>query len=238
MAVQLNLGEVLVDVVFKDIQNVHLSVHPPSGRVRISAPIQMNLDIIRVFAISRLGWIKQQQRKLRKQERETSREYLDLESHYLWGKRYTLKVLEVDTKPEIQLKPNKLVLSIRQGTTEEKKQAMLAQYYRQQIKKEIPSLITLWAPILDVSVDKFYVQHMKTKWGSCNPYTRSIRLNTELAKKPKECLEYIIVHEMCHLIEPTHNSRFVALMDRFIPNWQIKRETLNQLPVRHENWDY
>ena len=238
MVTQIQLGDIALDVVRKDIKNVHLSVHPPTGRVRISAPSRMNLDTIRVFAISKLAWIKQQQRKLREQERETPREYLDRESHYVWGKRYLLSVIERDLAPAITLKHNRMILTVRVGTDEAAKEAIVAQWYREQIKAVAPELIAKWGPILGVSVNGFFVQQMKTKWGSCNPHARTIRLNTELAKKPKECLEYIVLHEMVHLIEPTHNARFVALMDRFMPKWQFCLQGLNRLPVRHADWGY
>jgi predicted metal-dependent hydrolase len=238
MATQINLGDLTVDVVFKDIKNIHLSVYPPDGKVRISAPTRMNLDTVRVFAIAKLGWIKQQQNKLRSQDRETPREYLDRESHYVWGKRYLLKVVEENAGPGIELKHNAMVLRIRPGTDDEKMQDIVEGWYREQIKAAATDLIARWEPLIGVKAEAFFVQRMKTKWGSCNPINRSLRLNTELAKKPPECLEYIVVHEMVHLLEPTHNARFVALMDRFMPNWRMFREQLNQLPVRHEMWDY
>jgi predicted metal-dependent hydrolase len=238
MITQIKLGDIPVEVVKKDIKNVHLSVYPPAGRVRISAPLRMNLDTIRVFAISKLGWIKQQQKKLREQERETPREYLDRESHYVWGKRYLLKVIESDEPPKVELNHNKIHLRIRPGASEEKKQAIVEEWYREQLKQAVPSLIAQWEPLIGVKVERFFVQKMKTKWGSCNPNSLSIRLNTDLARKPSKCLEYIVVHEMVHLLEPTHNSRFMNLMDQFIPNWRFCRAELNRLPVRHVDWGY
>lgn len=238
MVRQMQLGGIVVDVVFKNIKNVHLSVYPPSGKVRISAPLRMNADTIRVYAISKLDWIKQQKNKLRAQERETPREYLDRESHYVWGKRYLLKVVEQDVAPAVELKHSKLLLRIRPGSGEEKKQAVLEEWYRQQLKEAVPPLIEKWQPLMGVNVERFFVQRMKTKWGSCNHGSGTIRLNTELAKKPWECLEYIVVHEMTHLLEPTHNQRFVALIDQFMSKWRFHREELNRLPVRHDTWSY
>jgi len=238
MITELRLGEIAVDVVLKDIKNVHLGVYPPTGRVRISAPKRMSLDTIRVFAISKLGWIKQHQKKLRSQERETPREYLDRESHYVWGKRYLLKLIEKDAAPRVELKHSQMLLQTRTTTGEEKKQAILDEWYRSQLKEAVPSLIAKWEPLMRVKVERFFLQRMKTKWGSCSSRAGNIRLNTDLAKKPRECLEYIVVHEMVHLLEPTHNSRFLALMDLFIPNWRFYRDLLNRLPVRHETWDY
>ena len=238
MPATIELGDITLDVVRKDIKNVHLSVYPPTGRVRISAPARMSLDTIRLFAISKLGWIRQQQKKLREQERETQREYLDRESHYVWGRRFLLKVVEEDAAPSVQAHHGTLLLSVRPGADDDTKEAVVAGWYRQLLKTAVPPLIETWEPRLKVTVSGFYVQQMKTKWGSCNAAARTIRLNTELAKKPKECLEYIVVHEMVHLIEPTHGPRFVALMDRFMPNWRDTRELLNRLPARHERWNY
>jgi predicted metal-dependent hydrolase len=235
---RIELGDVTVDVVLKDIKNVHLSVYPPKGRVRISAPKRMSLDTIRVFAISKLDWIRQQQVKLREQERETPREYLDRESHLVWGKRYLLTVTESEEPPAIELKHRRMLLRVRPGTEEAKREALVEEWYREQLKAAVPALLARWQPLLGVSVERWFVQRMKTKWGSCNHRARTIRLNTELAKKPAECLEYIVVHELVHLLEPTHNARFVALMDRFMPNWQLYRESLNRLPLRRETWSY
>ena len=238
MVTQINLGEIAVDVVKKDIKNIHLSVYPPAGKVRISAPLRMDLDTIRVFAITKLGWIKSQQKKLREQVRETPREYLDRESHYVWGKRYLLKVIEKDAVPEVELKHSKMILHIRPGASNGRKQEILEAWYREQLKQAVPVLIAKWEPLMGVKVGRFFVQKMKTKWGSCSHAVRSIRLNTDLAKKPPECLEYIVVHEMAHLLEPTHNSRFINLMDQFMPKWRFYKDQLNRLPVRHEDWGY
>jgi hypothetical protein len=238
MAATIQLGDIPVDVVLKDIKNVHLSVYPPTGRVRISAPRRMSLDTIRLFAISRLDWIRRQQAKLREQERETAREYIDRESHYLWGKRYLLTVSEEDAPPRVERKHSRLVLRVRPGTDRAQRQAVVEGWYREQLKAAVPPLLAVWQPRLGVHVERFFVQRMKTKWGSCNPNAATIRLNTELAKKPPECLEYIVVHELVHLIEPTHSPRFIALMDRHLPQWQHRRQVLNRLPVRREEWGY
>ena len=238
MPVQLDLGGMCIDVVQKNIKNVHLSVYPPTGKVRISAPLYMELDTIRVFAISKLTWIKSQQRKMRAQDREPPREYLDRESHYLWGKRYLLKIVEKDEAPAIEVKHSKLVLQVRPDTDDARRQEILDAWYREQLKAAVPALITKWEPIMGVKAKRFFVQRMKTKWGSCNPAARSIRLNTDLAKKPPECFEYILVHELAHLIEPTHNARFMALMELFMPKWRHLKDELNRLPVRHEDWAY
>ncbi len=235
---KIELGDIIVDVLKKDIKNIHLSVYPPNGAVRISAPLRMDIDTIRIFAISKLGWIKQQQKKLREQERETPREYLDRESHYCWGKRYLLKIIEKNAVPNIEIKHNTLIMYVRPGANDAKKQSVMDEWHRQQLKEAIPPLIQKWERIMGVNVENFNIRKMKTLWGSCSPNTNTIRLNLELAKKPEACLEYIIVHEMVHLLEPTHNSRFISFMDKFMPKWRYYRDELNRLPVRHENWLY
>jgi predicted metal-dependent hydrolase len=238
MRTRIQLGDIAVDVIRKEIKNVHLSVHPPTGRVRIAAPARMNLDTVRVFAIAKLPWIKKQQRKLREQERETPREYIDRESHYVWGQRYLLKVVEADQRACVELSYGRMILRVRRGTDKAKRQAVVEEWHREQLRKAVSPLIKKWERLMGVRVRRFFLQRMKTKWGSCNHCAGSIRLNTDLARKPKECLEYIVVHEMVHLLEATHNERFMTLMDRFMPKWQFHRDVLNSLPVRHESWDY
>lgn len=232
------LGDMRIDVVRKDIKNLHLSVLPPDGRVRIAAPERMSMDAVRVFAIDKLPWIRRQQQKLREQERETPREYLERESHYVWGKRYLLTVTEVDQPPSVDISHNRLVLRVRPGTDVTRREDILEAWHRKELHAAAQPLIEKWQGIIGVHVQRLFIQRMKTKWGSCNPVAGSIRLNTDLARKPRGCLEYIIVHEMTHLIEHTHNERFVELMDRFMPRWQYHRDVLNRLPVRHEQWEY
>lgn len=238
MVGHITLGEIAVDVVFKDIKNVHLSVYPPTGRVRISAPSRMSLDTVRVFAVSKLGWIKRQQLKLQQQERETPREYRDHESHYLWGQRYRLHIVEIEASPIVELQHRKLLLRVRPGSDEATRRAVLDEWYRATLKHAAQPLVAKWEPLIGVKISRFFVQRLKTRWGSCNPEAQSIRLNTDLAKKPRGCLEYVIVHELTHLVEPTHSSRFVTLMDQFMPSWQFYRSELNELPVSHEEWKY
>ena len=238
MVTQIQLGDIAVEVMQKDIKNIHLSVYPPDGKVRISAPLRMEIDTIRVYAISKLAWIKQQQKKLQQQQRETPREYLNRESHYVWGKRYLLKLVEKNAAPDVELKHNQLCVYVRPGSSGEKRQEILDAWYREQLKAVILTLLAKWQPLIGVQVEKFFVQKMKTKWGSCSPGSKNIRLNTDLAKKPPECLEYVLVHEMTHLLEPSHNARFIMLMDQFMPKWRFYRDELNQLPLKHENWNY
>lgn len=236
MVETVNLGSVKAQVLRKRIKHMHLGVFPPEGVVRISAPEDVALDTIRVFAISKLAWIKQQQRKMKAQPREPEREYINRESHYVWGRRYLLQVQELQAPASIALSGKNLRMTVRPGTTTEKCQALLEAWYRAQVRAAAQPLLRKWQAIMGVQAGKLLVQRMKTKWGSCNPKTGLIRLNTDLAKKPPEHLEYVIVHELAHLIEASHGERFVAAMDMFLPKWQHLREELNSLPVRHEVW--
>lgn len=234
----IELGELRADVVRKNIKHVHLSVYPPDGQVKISAPLDMALDTIRVYAITKLDWIKSQQRKMRAQERETPREYLDRESHVVWGQRRLLRIVETAAAPRVELKPSQLELHVRPGSDTVKRHEVLESWYREQIKAVVPALLKKWEPLMGVKAGRLQVQRMKTKWGSCNSGTGLIRLNTDLARKPPECLEYIVVHELVHLLEPSHNARFQALMDQHLPHWRQLKNALNRLPVQHEDWDY
>lgn len=234
----IQLGEITVEVVQKEIKHLHLSVYPPDGRVRVAAPQRMDVETIRVFVIAKLEWIKKQQHKLRSQERETPREYLERESHFVWGKRYLLRVVEADAPSTVELEHTNMVLRVRPGTDTAGRRSIVDAWYRQQLKAAVPPLLARWEPILGVKAQRFFVQRMKTRWGSCNPRDRHIRLNTELARKPPECLEYVLVHELAHLLEPSHNARFVALMDRFLAGWRDARDQLNRLPISHVDWDY
>ena len=235
---QLQIGNITVDVVKKDIKNIHLSVYPPTGSVRISAPSRMDLDTIRVFAISKLSWIKKQQAKLKKQEREAPREFLNKESHYFKGKRYLLQVAEKDAAPRVVLKHCILELHVRPSTSGEKRKSILDEWYRQQLKELVPTLIEKWEKKMSVQVKEFGIKKMKTKWGACNREAGRIWLNLELAKKNLHCIEYIVVHEMVHLLERKHNDIFISNMDKFMPKWKFYKEELNRSPLCHENWRY
>ncbi len=227
-----------VELIQKSIKNVHLSVYPPTGHVKVSAPITMAVETIRVYVISKLGWIKKQQAKFRAQVRETPRDCIDKESHYFNGKRYLLDVVEKNAVPCVSISHSKFVLQVRPGASMEKKQSVIDDWYRQQLKEKCKPMIAQWEKKMGVSVEKFTIRKMKTRWGSCTPALRTIRINLELAKKPRHCLEYIVVHELVHLLEPSHNKRFVALMDKYLPKWRLYNDELNALPVRHENWRY
>lgn len=238
MVQQIQLGQISIDVTLKNIKNVHLSVHPPAGKVKISAPLEMDIDTIRTFAISKLDWIKKERLKFEKQIRETPREFLACESHHLWGERYLLSLIEHPFPPRIEISHKKMLMYLRPGGDDQKKQVIIETWYREQLKAAIPELLQKWEKILQVKAEKFSVRKMKTRWGSSSPAKKTIRLNLELAKKPPECLEYIVVHELVHLLEPTHNQRFKSLMNKFMPKWRFYRDELNLLPLKHENWAY
>ena len=234
----MEIGDISIEVEFKDIKNIHLSVHPPTGRVRIAAPERMNLEIVRLYAISKINWIRKHQKNFNAQERETPREYLDIESHYVWGHRYLLKIVEEKKPPKIELIHKQMVLTIRPGTDQEKRESIVSAWYRDEIRKKAAPIFEKWEEILGVKVNKIIVRWMKTKWGSCNPKSRNIHLNTELAKKPEACLEYIIIHELIHLVEPYHNANFVLLMGKYLPHWKQIRDELNRAPLGHVDWEY
>jgi predicted metal-dependent hydrolase len=231
---QLTFGDLSLDVKFKNIKNVHLSVHPPHGNVTIAAPSRMSLDVIRAYAVTKIGWIRRQQRKLQEAERAPQIEFLDRESHYVWGQRYLLRQVISEGSKAVQLSPGYLALNASPLTAPRVKEAMLSKWYREQIQAEAPAIVARWAKVLGVQIPSVRVRQMKTKWGSCNHETASILLNTDLAKKPRECLQYVLLHEMAHLIEPTHNVAFTTIMDKAMPNWRTRRDMLNGLPVPHE----
>jgi len=228
---QLQLGDIVIDIEYKKIKNIYLRVYPPSGRVHISAPIKTDLDTIRVFALSKLKWIKRQQDKYRNQEREVPREYNSGEGCYYKGQRYLLEVVEVNSAPRVELKPDTLILYVRPNTPVAKRQAIIDEWYRAQLKMVLPEYIEKWEKILKVEVNQFATKKMKSKWGSCNIRARRIWLNLELAKKPPECLEYVVVHEMVHLLERSHNKRFYAYMDQYLPRWRIYKNELSRVPI-------
>jgi predicted metal-dependent hydrolase len=236
MSETIRLGEIAIAVTRKDIKHVHLSVHPPNGRVTLVAPTGTRLEVARAYAASRLGWIRDQQAMLRAQARETPRRYVSRETHYVWGKRHLLTVIERDQKPSVSMDHRRIVLTVRPGSDRAKREAVMHEWHKGLLHEAVPKLIGKWEPRLGVKVAAYYLQRMKTRWGGCNHQARHVRLNTELVKKPKDLLEYVVVHEMAHLVEPTHSERFVALMTRHFPSWRIARSELNQLPLSAEVW--
>ena len=238
MTTKIQLGDIVADVTLKDIRNLRLSVHPPSGAVRISAPLRMNLDTIRLFALSKLDWIRKQQQRLHDRERETRREQPDRESHYFLGKQYLLEVIELDAAPRVAIRHDTLVLQVRPGAGDDRKQSVIDEWYRQQLKARLPEVIEKWESVIGVQVAEWGVKKMKTRWGTCNIGARRVWLNLELARRPPHCLEYVVVHEMVHLLERRHNHRFKSLMDRYLPDWRLYRDELNKAPLAREGRVY
>lgn len=236
MSESIEIGDLKIAVTRKAIKNVHLSVHPPAGDVTLTAPTDTRLDVVRAYAISRLAWIRKRQAELRNQPRETPRRFIERETHYLWGRPHLLLVDELDERPSVRVDHKTIALKVRPGSSHEKRAQVMHAWYLSQLHREVPGLIAKWQGNLHVEVSAYYLQRMKTKWGSCNPKRRHIRLNTELAKKPKDLLDYIVAHEMTHLIEPNHSERFTALMDEHYPCWREARAELNDLPLGAELW--
>jgi predicted metal-dependent hydrolase len=232
----IQIGELSIKVTRKGIKHVHLSVYPPDGRVTLVAPTATRLDVARAYAISKLGWIREQQRKLRNQARETPRQFVERESHYLWGRRYLLTIAHADAKPSVRLDHKRITLTVRPGSSSEKRAEVMHAWHKSLLHEVVPLLIAKWEAKLGVQVKRYFLQRMKTRWGGCNHRAGHIRLNTELVKKPKDLLEYIIVHETAHLLEPTHSERFTALLDRHYPTWREARAELNELPLSAESW--
>jgi predicted metal-dependent hydrolase len=236
MTEAIELGEVTIQVTRKDIKNVHLSVHPPDGRVTLSAPSGTRLDVARAYAISKLGWIRSQQDQLARQARETPRSFIERESHYLWGRRYLMVVEHQEAKPVVKLDHKRITLTVRPGSSLEKRDQVMHEWHKSLLHEFIPKAISKWESKIGVNVRAYYLQRMKTKWGSCSPEAGNIRLNTELVKKPKDLIEYVIVHELVHLIEPTHSERFVSILTEHYPTWREARAELNGLPLTAEVW--
>ena len=229
------ISDISVQVVRKDIKNLHLSVYPPDGHVRVAVPSQMTDDNIRLAVISRLGWIKKQQTRFQAQPRQSKREMVTGESHYVFGKRYRLEVMERWGRHEITIKNNStLQLFVNPGTSTTNRTLVLNQWYRDQLKERIPDLLNHWQSVIGEQVSDWGIKRMKTRWGTCNIAERRIWLNLELAKKPVECLQYVLVHELVHLLERHHNERFKAYMDKYLPQWQRYRDVLKQEPLGDE----
>ena len=236
MTETIQLGEITITLTRKNIKHIHLSVHPPNGRVTLAAPKDTRLEVARAFVVSKLGWIREHQAKLRGQARETPRQFVERESHYLWGRRYLLSVRENEAKPYVSLSHRRITLTVRPGSDQAKREAVVHEWHKSLLHKEVPQLIQLCEQKLDVEVAAYFLQRMKTKWGGCNHRARNIRLNTELVKKPKDLLEYVIVHEMLHLIAPTHSEQFFTLLSKHYPTWREARAELNDLPLGAQAW--
>ena len=235
----ITVQNIKVKIVRKDIKNLHLSVYPPDGKVRVAVPKHITDENVRLAVVSKLAWIKKQQAKFAGQPRQSRREMVSGESHYLFGKRYLLDVVERHGRHEIFEKNNTiLVLYVNPGTSEANRRLVINEWYRNQLKERIPGLLEKWEPIVGKEVKEWGVKRMKTKWGSCNRPAKRIWINLELAKKQPECLEYVLVHELVHLLERYHNDNFKKLMDKFMPKWRLYRDMLNAAPLSHEDWSY
>jgi len=228
-----------VEIVRKNIKNLHLGVYPPNGKVRIAAPLRFTDDAVRLAVITRLGWIRRQRARFEDQDRQSERQMVSGESHYVRGRRYRLDVIEGEGSRSIAVRNHaRLEVRVRPGTSRLGPDLVLQKWYRQQLRTQLPQLIAKWEPVIGVKIAECRIKKMKTRWGSCNVAARRIWLNLELAKKRPACLEYILVHEMVHMLERHHNDRFKELMDRFMPQWGLHREELNRAPLSHESWSY
>ena len=238
-AAEVRVSGLAIQIVRKDIKNLHLGVYPPSGRVRVAAPLAVSDDAVRLAVIDKLGWIKKQRATFAAQARQTEREMVSGESHYYLGRRYRLRVVERDGPSRVVLRNRTtLELQVRSGSDTKGRERLLHRWYRERLRELVPPLLAKWEPILGVQVAIWGIKKMKTKWGSCSGGARRIWLNLELAKKPAQCLEHLIVHELAHLIERHHNERFVSLMDSHLPHWRHHRKILNVAPLGHADWTY
>ena len=228
-----------IEVVRKDIKNLHIGVYPPGGRVRVATPLRLEDDALRAAVISRLGWIRRKQSEFEQQDRQSKREFVSGESHYFAGRRYRLDVIKHDGRPTVRLLNNtRMALLVRPGADRETREGLLHRWYRRRLRDRLPALLEKWEPKVGVRVAEVRIRKMKTRWGTCNKNASRIWLNLELVKKPASCLEYIMVHEMAHLIESGHNERFRDLMDRLMPQWRVNRDRLNRAPLAHADWRY
>ena len=235
----LSISNLTIDIVRKDIKNMHLAVYPPHGRIRLSAPENTDSEMMRLFAISKIGWIKKHIKNFEAQPRETPREYISGESHFFQGKRYMLNIIERKGFNKVEIKGTKNInLYVRHNTSKEDKAIILKEWYRAEMKKQIPEILSKWESIIGVKSNEWAIKQMRTKWGTCNIEAKRIWLNLELSKKPIICLEYIIVHELVHLLERNHNDKFVSYMNQFMPKWRMYKTELNKLPVAHNDWEY
>jgi len=234
---QIEVQGIPVEIVRKDIKNLHLGVYPPQGRVRVSVPLRISDEEVRLAVTSRLGWIQKRQQIFAMQERQSKREMITGESHYYQGRRYRLDVIEQNTVPKVSLLNNATIqLRLRPGASADKREVVLYKWYRKQLREQIPPLISKWELKIGVTVAEWRIKKMKTRWGTCNIKARRIWLNLELARKPVSSLEYIVVHEIVHFLERLHNERFRELMDCFMPQWRVHRDELNQFPLAHDGW--
>ena len=228
-----------VEVARKEIKNLHLGVYPPNGRVRVAVPLRVGNEAVRLAVIGKLGWIKKQRERFAAQPRQTKREMVSGESHYFLGRRYRLRVVEHEGPNRIVIRNRvALELQVRSGSGTMERRQVLDRWYRARLRELLPTLVARWEAVLEVRAVEVRIRTMKTKWGACTSDARRIWLNLELAKKPIQCIEYLVMHELTHLLERHHNERFTALMDRHMPQWRYHRKTLNEAPLGHADWAY
>ena len=226
-----------VEINYKAIKNLHIGVYPPLGKVRVSSPLRLSIDQIRLAVIQRLPWIKRHQQELRNAARQTPRDMVTGESHYLWGVRYRLKVIERPGHSALAVNGSRLELCVPPNTPTDTRIRALQTWQRQELRKHIQPLVTKWQSVIGEDVPYWNIRRMKTKWGSCNPHTGRVWFNLELVTKDPRCLEYVVVHELTHLRERRHDARFVELMDKLLPDWRQRRDELNGAPLAYEEWD-
>lgn len=236
---EIEVHGITVELVRKDIKNLHLAVYPPDGHVRLAVPLAVDDEAARLSVVSRLPWIRRQREVFDQQRRQGEREMVTGESHYVDGRRYRLNVIEHEAPAEVRIRnKERLELRVQPGTDRDGREAVLRRWYRARLGERIRSLIEEWQPTIGVEVSEWRIRRMKTRWGSCNSEDRRIWLNLELAKKSPLCVEYVVVHEMVHILEPEHGKHFTELMNRFMPQWRSRRDHLNRAPLAHEDWDY
>jgi len=233
----LQVGGVEAIVLYKPVKNLHLNILPPTGRVRVTAPQNMNDDAIRTFLATRISWIKKMQSKFVRQERQTPREYASGESHYLFGSRYRLEIIEHDSRPKIEIKgKNKIVFYVKPETKTLKREKIMQEWYRDKLREYLDKTLPKWEKKIGTKAKFWGIRRMKTRWGTCNHKDKNVWFNLELAKIPEHCINYVIAHELIHLVEEKHSSRFTKLMDTYLPKWKNTKEELNQLILAHEDW--
>lgn len=234
---QITVGGLRVDVVRKRIKNLHLGVYPPHGRVRVAAPLSVSDEAVRLAIVTRMGWIKRQRAKFDGQSRQSARAFVSGETHFFLGQRYRLNLIEGARAGRVHVRNSRsLDLHVRARSDQTVRERLFLSWYRQELRDCAAPLIEEWASNLGISTPEWGIKRMKTKWGTCNIEARRIWLNLEMIKKPPQCLEYIVVHEMAHFFERHHSDRFVALMDRLLPQWRTLRDELNREPLGHERW--
>lgn len=236
---RIEISGIPIEVIRKDIKNLHVGVYPPHGRVRVAAPLRLNDDAVHLAIATRMGWIRRQQRSFAHQDRQSKREFVNGESHYVFGKRYRLTINEAGVRGTVRIRSNRVLeLTVRAGLDRGQRERLLNNWYRSLLRERLADLISLWEPRVGVSVREWGIRKMKTRWGTCNQSARRISFNLELAKKPESCLEFIVVHELIHILERHHNDAFRSHMDRLLPHWKNVRDQLNRAPLGAERWGY